>query len=85
MSLWYAGIEHGFRFVLDFECFNHLDHAQRKAVGREVSAVAARDATMLMRGLELRTAMATAARRKSRGHRGRLPGMEIVFGTGRPW
>lgn len=43
-----AGLERGFRFVLDFECFNHLDDAQRKAVGREVSAVAAPDATMLM-------------------------------------
>lgn len=43
-----GGLEPGFRFVLDFECFNHLDDAQRMAVGREVSAVAAPDATMLM-------------------------------------
>jgi len=43
-----AGVESGFRFVLDFECFNHLDSTQRVAVGREVSAVAAHNATMLM-------------------------------------
>lgn len=47
-SLRAAGVESGFRFVLDFECFNHLDSTQREAVGREVSAVAAPDATMLM-------------------------------------
>ena len=34
--------------MLDFECFNHLNDAQRRAVGREVSAVAAPGATMLM-------------------------------------
>jgi hypothetical protein len=43
-----AGIEPGYRFVLDFECFNHLNDTQRRAVGREVSAVAAPDARMLM-------------------------------------
>lgn len=43
-----AGVEPGFQFVLDLECFNHLNEAQRKAVGREVSAVVAPDATMLM-------------------------------------
>jgi SAM-dependent methyltransferase len=43
-----AGVESSFRFVVDFECFNHLNDAQRKAVGREVSAVAAPDATMLI-------------------------------------
>lgn len=43
-----AGIESGFRFVADFECFNHLNNAQRMAVGREVSAVTDPNATMLM-------------------------------------
>ena len=43
-----AGVGSGFRFVLDFECFNHVNEAQRKSVGREVSAVSAPDATMLM-------------------------------------
>lgn len=43
-----AGVNSGFRFILDFECFNHLNDSQRKAVGREVSAVAAADATMLL-------------------------------------
>lgn len=43
-----AGIEPGFRFILDFECFNHLSETQREAVGREVSAVAAPDATLLV-------------------------------------
>ena len=43
-----AGVGSGFRFVLDFECFNHLSEVQRMAVGREVSAVVASDATILM-------------------------------------
>ncbi len=43
-----AGIEPGCEFIVDFECFNHLDDSQRTAVGREVSAVAAPRATMLM-------------------------------------
>ena len=47
-ALQVAGVESGFRFFLDFECFNHLTPVQRKAVGREVTAVAAQDATMLM-------------------------------------
>lgn len=42
------GIEPGFRFFLDFECFNHLNEEQRVAVGEEVTAVATPDATMLM-------------------------------------
>lgn len=43
-----AGVGTGFRFLLDVECFNHLDDAQRAAMGREVNAVAAADATMLL-------------------------------------
>jgi SAM-dependent methyltransferase len=43
-----AGTGSGFWFVLDFECFNHLNDAQRNAVGREVSAVTTPDASMLM-------------------------------------
>jgi len=43
-----AGIEPGFRLILDFECFNHLSAIQRQAVGREVSVVAAPDATLLV-------------------------------------
>jgi SAM-dependent methyltransferase len=43
-----AGVGSGFRFLLDFECFNGLNDAQRKAMGREVSAVADDDATLLM-------------------------------------
>lgn len=42
------GIQPGFRFLLDLECFNHLGEEQRAAVGEEVTAVAAPDATMLM-------------------------------------
>jgi SAM-dependent methyltransferase len=42
-----AGIEPGFQLIVDFECFNHLGEAQRRAVGQEVSAVAAPDATLL--------------------------------------
>ena len=43
-----AGIGAGFELIVDFECFNHLSETQRQAVGREVSAVAARDATLLV-------------------------------------
>jgi SAM-dependent methyltransferase len=43
-----AGIEPGFRLILDFECFNHLSKTQRQAVGRGVSHVAAPDATLLV-------------------------------------
>ena len=43
-----AGVGTDFHFVLDFECFNHLSDGQRRAVSREVTAVTAPDATMLM-------------------------------------
>lgn len=43
-----AGVGSDFRFVLDFECCNHFNDVQRLAFGREVTAVAAPDATMLM-------------------------------------
>jgi SAM-dependent methyltransferase len=38
----------GFRLLLDFGAVHGLNDAQREAVGREVSAVAAEDATLLM-------------------------------------
>ncbi|MGH7230105.1 MAG: class I SAM-dependent methyltransferase [Nitrospiraceae bacterium] len=43
-----ADVGSGFRFVLDFGCFHGLKGAQRTAMGREVTAVTAPDATMLM-------------------------------------
>lgn len=43
-----AGIGSGFRFVLDFGLFHGLKDEEREAMGREVSAVATPDATMLM-------------------------------------
>jgi SAM-dependent methyltransferase len=43
-----AGIGSGFRLVLDSGTFHDLNSAQREAMGREVSAVAARDATVLL-------------------------------------
>jgi SAM-dependent methyltransferase len=43
-----ADIGTGFSFVLDIECFNHLDDEQRASVGRGVNAVTTSDATMLM-------------------------------------
>ena len=43
-----AGVGTGFSFFLDVECFNHLDARQREAMGREVNAVAAPDATLLL-------------------------------------
>jgi SAM-dependent methyltransferase len=42
------GVGTGFSFILDVECFNHLNDAQRTAVGREVDAVASSDATILL-------------------------------------
>jgi SAM-dependent methyltransferase len=43
-----AGIGSGFRLVLDTGTFHDLNSAQRDAIGREVSAVAAPDATVLL-------------------------------------
>ena len=43
-----ADIGTGFSFVLDIECFNHLNDAQRAAIGREVNAATTSEATMLM-------------------------------------
>lgn len=43
-----AGVGSGFSFLLDVECFNHLNDSQREAVGEEVNAVASPDATMLL-------------------------------------
>jgi SAM-dependent methyltransferase len=43
-----AGVGQGFRLVLDTGTFHDLDMVQREAVGREVSAVAAADATVLL-------------------------------------
>lgn len=43
-----AGVGSGYSFLLDVECFNHLNDSQRAAVGREVNAVASPDATMLI-------------------------------------
>jgi len=43
-----AGISSGFRLVLDTGTFHDLNSAQRQAMGREVSAVAAPDATVLL-------------------------------------
>jgi SAM-dependent methyltransferase len=43
-----AGVGSGFSLFLDVECFNHLSDDQRAAMGREVGAVAAPDATLLV-------------------------------------
>ena len=43
-----AGVGSGYRLVWDFGTVHGLTPAQREAVGREVSAVAAPDATVLM-------------------------------------
>jgi SAM-dependent methyltransferase len=43
-----AGVGSGFRLVLDFGTVHGLKDARRQAVGREVSAVAAPDATLLI-------------------------------------
>jgi SAM-dependent methyltransferase len=43
-----AGVGSGFRLVLDTGTFHDLNHSQRDAMGREVSAIAAADATVLL-------------------------------------
>lgn len=43
-----AGVRSGFRLVLDTGTFHDLNRVQRDAMGREVSAVAAPDATVLL-------------------------------------
>lgn len=43
-----AGVEPGFRLVLDTGTFHGLAPAERQAMGREVDAVAAADATLLL-------------------------------------
>lgn len=43
-----AGIDSEFSFFLDVECFNHLNDSQRRAMGREVDALASADATLLL-------------------------------------
>jgi SAM-dependent methyltransferase len=43
-----AAVGSGFRLILDTGTFHDLNPAQRDAMGREVSAVAASDATMLL-------------------------------------
>ena len=43
-----AGVGSGFRLLLDTGTFHGLSDAQREAMGREVSAVAAPDATLIL-------------------------------------
>lgn len=43
-----SGVGSGFRFFLDVGCFHGLNEAERAAVGRGVSSVAAPEATMLL-------------------------------------
>lgn len=43
-----AGVDSGFRLVLDTGTFHDLERAHQEAMGREVSAVAAPDATILL-------------------------------------
>ena len=43
-----SGVESGFRLVLDTGTFHDLNSGQRDAMGREVSAIAAPDATVLL-------------------------------------
>lgn len=43
-----AGVGSGFRLVLDTGTFHGLNETQREAMGREVSAVAAPDATVIL-------------------------------------
>jgi hypothetical protein len=47
-SLRSAGVRSGFRLVLDTGTFHGLSDAQREAMGREVSAVTAPDATLVL-------------------------------------
>ena len=47
-SLRDAGVGTGYRLVLDVECFNHLSHEDRVAVGIEVDAVAGPNAAIIL-------------------------------------
>ena len=47
-SLREAGVGTGYRLVLDVECFNHLSHEDRVAVGVEVDAVTDPDAAIVL-------------------------------------
>lgn len=43
-----AGVDPGFRLVLDTGTFHGLDSTQRRAMGREINAVTTDDATVLL-------------------------------------
>lgn len=43
-----SGVDPGYRLILDTGTFHDLDSEQRKAMGREISAIAAPDATLLL-------------------------------------
>jgi cyclopropane fatty-acyl-phospholipid synthase-like methyltransferase len=43
-----AGVDSGFRLILDTGTFHGLSDAQREAMGREVDAIAAREATVIL-------------------------------------
>jgi SAM-dependent methyltransferase len=69
-----AGVGSGYPFLLDFGLFHdELSDEQRERMGREVSAVAAPGATLLMVAWAPRRRGTAAARREPRRHRGRLP------------
>ncbi len=72
-----AGVGDGFRFILDFGCFHDaLTDEQRAAEGREVTAVAAADAALLMIAwTPVRRRMLPRGAKPER-HRGGLPRVE---------
>ena len=74
-----ADVGSGFRLVLDTGTFHGLGDAQREAMGREVTAIAAPDATVLLDCFSPLAQGAAATWRQSRRRRGGLPRM----GSGR--
>ena len=70
-----AEVGGGFRLVLDTGTFHGLGAAEQQAMGREVSAVAAADATVLLDCFAPPAARAAAARREPGRGRGGVPGL----------
>ena len=70
-----SGVGSGFRLVLDTGTFHGFNDAQRRAMGKEVSAVAGPDATLILDCFAPRAEGPAAARREPGRYRKGVPGM----------
>ena len=73
-----ADVGSGFRLVLDTGTFHGLSDAQREAMGREVSAIAAPDATLLLDCFAPAPARTAAPRREPRRRGARLSEWKVT-------